>query len=430
MSDIAIQVTGLGKKYRVARKARTGSETLGGHLAQAAASFWGRVRELAGGGVPGGGSQEFWALRDVSFDVKQGEVLGVVGHNGAGKSTLLKLLSRITDPTEGSASIHGRVASLLEVGTGFHEELSGRDNVYFSGSILGMPRGEIARRFDEIVEFAGVREFIDTPIKRYSSGMKLRLGFAVAAHLEPEILIVDEVLAVGDAAFQKRCVEKMGDVSSHGRTVLVVSHSLDLVRRLTTRCLLLEHGRVVAHGATESVVGDYLRRAITNEAQRAGLRDMISRPDKAVKLVGFAARMPTGADASTCTMGDTLVLGVDCEMLRDMDDVHVIVRISTFDGRAVHEFVSADGGRAVRAPRGAFHAEARLERVMLYPGLYKVSVTILDSGSNMPHAHVDSALTLQVVGGAYPPIVRPLDTRFGLVYEPAEWAFATGGAPA
>ena len=201
----------------------------------------------------------FWALRDVSFDVQAGEVIGIVGRNGAGKSTLLKVLSRITEPTEGRAILRGRVASLLEVGTGFHPELTGRENIFLNGAILGMKRAEIARKFAEIVEFAEVGPFLDTPVKRYSSGMYVRLAFAVAAHLEPEILVIDEVLAVGDAAFQKKCLGKMGDVAKAGRTVLFVSHNMAAVQTLCSRVVLLEDGRVVANGGPATVLARYLQ---------------------------------------------------------------------------------------------------------------------------------------------------------------------------
>ena len=190
----------------------------------------------------------FWALDDISFDIEHGEAVGIIGHNGAGKSTLLKLLARITEPTRGEAKIYGRVASLLEVGTGFHPELTGRENVFMNGSILGMRRTEISRHFDEIIDFAGVERFVDTPVKRYSSGMQMRLAFSVAAHLQPEILIVDEVLAVGDVQFQKKCMGKMGDVSRSGRTVIFVSHNMAAVRQLTTRCILLSRGKIVFDG--------------------------------------------------------------------------------------------------------------------------------------------------------------------------------------
>ena len=214
--------------------------------------------EAAGPGQGADPSDTIWAVRDVGFKVEEGEVLGIIGRNGAGKSTLLKILTRITPPTRGRIEVHGRVSSLLEVGTGFHQELTGRENVYLNGTILGMTKREVDRKFDEIVEFAGVEKFLDTPVKRYSSGMSVRLAFAVAAHLEPEILIVDEVLAVGDAAFQKKCLNKMQDVGRSGRTILFVSHNMPAVKMLCTRALMLNEGRLVMDGTPQDVVGAYL----------------------------------------------------------------------------------------------------------------------------------------------------------------------------
>jgi lipopolysaccharide transport system ATP-binding protein len=249
MSDVIIRVDRLSKYYRIG-VARTQHHTMRD-----------RLSSLLKIGRPGPraprGEKGFWALNDVTFDVHQGDVLGVIGRNGAGKSTLLKILSRITEPTSGRAEIHGRVGSLLEVGTGFHPELTGRENVFLNGAILGMRKSEIERKFDEIVAFAEVEKFIDTPVKRYSSGMYVRLAFAVAAHLEPEILIVDEVLAVGDASFQKKCLGKMHDVAGEGRTVLFVSHSMGAVASLCSRAILLDAGSVVKYGAVADVAAHY-----------------------------------------------------------------------------------------------------------------------------------------------------------------------------
>ncbi len=253
-SDIAIRVDNLGKRYVIGRQ-RPVPKSLSGKLARAFASPFDWLSSQIKGPS---GAEIFWALRDVSFEVKRGEVLGVIGRNGAGKSTLLKILSRITEPTTGKAEIHGRVGSLLEVGTGMHPELTGRENIYLNGCILGMRKTEIDRKFDEIVDFSGIEKFIDTPVKRYSSGMRVRLGFAIAAHLEPEILIVDEVLAVGDAEFQKKCLGKMHDVAGHGRTVLFVSHNMAAVVGLCTRCLCVCDGLLSDDGATDRVVNSYV----------------------------------------------------------------------------------------------------------------------------------------------------------------------------
>jgi lipopolysaccharide transport system ATP-binding protein len=253
MSKPAIVVENLGKQYQIG--SRYERKTLREALLDTAAAPLRRLRRLSGHAAD---DNIFWALRNVSFEVQPGEVVGIIGRNGAGKSTLLKILSRISEPTEGQALIRGRVGSLLEVGTGFHSELTGRENIYLNGSILGMSRTEINRKFDEIVDFAGVDKFIDTPVKRYSTGMKVRLGFAVAAHLEPEILIVDEVLAVGDAEFQRRCIGKMQDVARVGRTVFFVSHNMAAVRSLCDVALHLERGKAVDRGATAEVIDRYL----------------------------------------------------------------------------------------------------------------------------------------------------------------------------
>jgi lipopolysaccharide transport system ATP-binding protein len=262
-SELAIRVEGIGKRYDLgaADGGQPGYRTLRDAIVAAAAApaRWARRRRPSAGGPPAEDpSTTLWALRDVSFDVRPGEVVGVIGRNGAGKSTLLKILSRITAPTRGTIDLVGRVGSLLEVGTGFHPELTGRENIFLNAAILGMSRAEVARKFDEIVAFSEVERFLDTPVKRYSSGMYVRLAFAVAAHLEPEILIVDEVLAVGDAAFQKKCLGKIGEVAGHGRTVLFVSHNMGAVANLCTRAILLDGGRVAADGPAASVVGRYI----------------------------------------------------------------------------------------------------------------------------------------------------------------------------
>jgi lipopolysaccharide transport system ATP-binding protein len=257
MNDVAIRVESLGKRYRIGER-----QEAYGTLKDALARVLEAPRRAWRGRTHPGPKAEIWALRDVSFDVRRGEALAVIGGNGAGKSTLLKLLSQVARPTIGRAWIHGRVGSLLEVGTGFHGELTGRENIYLNGAVLGMTRAEIARKFDEILAFAEVEKFLDTPVKRYSSGMHMRLAFAVAAHLEPEILLVDEVLAVGDAAFQRKCLGKMGEVAREGRTVLFVSHSMASVQRLCQTAILLDGGRMTACGKVADVVQQYLKAGV------------------------------------------------------------------------------------------------------------------------------------------------------------------------
>jgi len=277
MSDVVIKIEGLSKCYRLGQYVGVGAyqyralrDVLTDVMCAPFRRLRARSKQRAVGSNPTADSHEpsanfIWALKDVSFEVKQGEVVGIIGRNGAGKSTLLKVLSRITEPTKGRAEIKGRLGSLLEVGTGFHPELTGRENIYLSGAILGMTKKEIDRKFDDIVDFSGIEKFINTPVKRYSSGMLVRLGFAVAAHLEPEILLVDEVLAVGDVAFQKKCLGKMKDVASGGRTVLLVSHNMQSINSLCNRAILLENGRIAYSGSTTEAINKYLKEGKTNK---------------------------------------------------------------------------------------------------------------------------------------------------------------------
>ena len=281
MGENAIEVRGISKQYRLGAASgdrQYSYKSLRDVLAAIPARLFGRNRTNK--------PRTFWALKDISFDVAEGEVVGLIGRNGAGKSTFLKVLSRVTDPTEGRILLRGRIGSLLEVGTGFHPELTGRENIFLNGAILGMRRAEIARQFDEIVAFAEVEKFIDTAVKHYSSGMYLRLAFAVAAHLEPEILLVDEVLAVGDAAFQKKCLGKMGDVAKQGRTVIFVSHNMTALRALCTRAVWLNEGKTMEDGPAETVVNHYLQK---NAAPQSGIA--LGRP-------GNGAGGPPGAAAA------------------------------------------------------------------------------------------------------------------------------------
>jgi lipopolysaccharide transport system ATP-binding protein len=309
MSDFAIRVENLSKAYRIGLKEQI-PDTLVGALASWMRSplrNFHNLRRLNTFHSNGDAEDIVWALKDVSFDVREGEVVGIIGRNGAGKSTLLKILSRITDPTSGGATIRGRVSSLLEVGTGFHPELTGRENIYMNGTILGMSKREIDRKFDEIVAFSGVEKFLDTPIKRYSSGMKVRLAFSVAAHLEPEILIIDEVLAVGDAEFQEKCLGKMEDVARGGRTVLFVSHNMPAVEALCTRGMELDAGRLVTDGHTLDVIDHYRRRAyarlerVENDARPS----LDSRYIKEVLLLG-----PGGETTTFVPLGGTFHLRI------------------------------------------------------------------------------------------------------------------------
>ena len=301
MSDIAVQVENISKLYQIGR-AQVQHDTLRDALVD-------RLKHLGRRRAPDDASDHIWALKDVSFDVKQGEVMGIVGRNGAGKSTLLKILSRVTEPTEGRALIHGRVGSLLEVGTGFHPELTGRENIYLNGAILGMRREEIERKFDEIVAFAEVEGLLDTPMKHYSSGMQMRLAFAVAAHLEPDIFLVDEALAVGDVAFQKKCLGKMEDVAKTGRTVLFVSHNMAAIEHLCHRAYLFDKGHLVGAGKTHDVVEAYLA-----AVQAAGGQGVSQRTDRQgngqLRFTDIAFCGPSGTPLEVVQSGQDLEIVV------------------------------------------------------------------------------------------------------------------------
>jgi lipopolysaccharide transport system ATP-binding protein len=332
MSEIAIRVNDISKSYQIARALkRQPYRTLQEEVIALPSTLWKRARGRAEA------LETFWALSDVSFDVREGEVVGIVGRNGAGKSTLLKILSRITEPTRGRAEIHGRVGALLEVGTGFHPELTGRENIFLSGAILGMRRSEITRRFEEIVSFAEVEQFIDTPTKRYSTGMYTRLAFAVAAHLEPEILLVDEVLAVGDSAFQKKCLGKMEDVAGQGRTVFFVSHNIQAVRQLCTRCILLEHGRVMADGATDDTLATYNQRL---REMRVDAETGINNPENrrgsgAVRFTGVSVEDMEGEERYGFRMGDTIRFRLSYQLNEPMRGVAIVVALRSGMSREI-----------------------------------------------------------------------------------------------
>ena len=316
MNDVAIRVEHLSKEYRIGQL-RPGLTTLRETLTDALRAPF-RRRRRPDGSAPSTArprDDRIWALKDISFEVKDGEVTGIIGGNGAGKSTLLKILSRVTEPTTGAVSIHGRVGSLLEVGTGFHPDLTGRENVYLNGALIGMRRRQIAARFDEIVAFAEVEQFIDTPVKYYSSGMYLRLAFAVAAHLEPDVLIVDEVLAVGDQAFQAKCLAKIEALSRTGRTVFFVSHNMATVERLCSRCLLFRRGRLIAEGTPPEIVAQYQEAAVDLSAH-SDLRAHAGRSKDSVPIMTDVTLLDEGGEATACLrMGSGLSVRVG---LRDL----------------------------------------------------------------------------------------------------------------
>jgi len=372
-----IRAEGLSKQYRIGAS-RTPYETLRESLTRALAAPFRRRSEAS---ERGPASDSFWALRDVSFEVRQGEALGVIGRNGAGKSTLLKILSRITEPTTGSVVLDGRVGSLLEVGTGFHSELTGRENVFLNGAILGMRKAEIRQKFDEIVSFAEVERFLDTPVKHYSTGMYLRLAFAVAAHLEPEIVLVDEVLAVGDAAFQKKCLGKMGDITEQGRTVIFVSHNMGAVASLCQTGLVLDAGRIGFVGPVTEAVELYL-----GQFSGANELPLMLRHDRAgtgeVKLTGFRLESETGEPVDSIRNGHTarLVFDYAAPAGRPARNVEFQIIVRTESGELLFQFGTRPIARNFGEipPTGRFVCE--LERFPLVPGRYRLDAHLAVDG--------------------------------------------------
>jgi len=376
MSDVAITVENLSKRYRIGLKEQQ-HETLAGAIAdmiQAPIQNFRRLRSLTKF-CDGEEEDVIWALKDVSFEIKRGEVVGIIGRNGAGKSTLLKILAGITEPTSGRAIIRGRVGSLLEVGTGMHPELTGRENIYLSGTILGMRKAEIDKKFDEIVEFAEIGKFLDTPIKRYSSGMKVRLGFAIAAHLEPEILLVDEVLAVGDAAFQKKCLGKMGDVAGEGRTVLFVSHNMGAVNQLCQWCIVLDRGRVNFSGGCSEAVSHYLRAVVSSDMRivKFELPPKQTPPPIWIDEVTIEAKGKGARDP--LDVSDKLNLVMRYRVTEPLRGTNLHFALKK-DGMLLFHSWDTDKlglSGAIREP-GVYTARIELPAFVLTPGLYTVDV--------------------------------------------------------
>ncbi len=374
MNAPVITATGLGKHYRIDRRAgHARFDTL-------AESLTGMVKGFA---RPRLERETLWALRDVAFEIRAGEVVGMIGHNGAGKSTLLKILSRITDPSEGVAEIEGTVGSLLEVGTGFHPELTGRENIYLNGAILGMKRADISARFDEIVSFAETEAFLETPLKKYSSGMYLRLAFAVAAHLQPDILIVDEVLAVGDAAFQRKCLGKMGDVAKQGRTVLFVSHNMGAVRSLCTRALVFSAGRLDFDGLTDEAIAYYLTKTAARAGGNEGLIIFEGDAEPTAELALRAIRLTdsVGQVRAFFDAAEPIRVEIDYEVRARLRGARAVLQISTQEGEVA--FVSTD-----HATRESEQLPGRYRTTCVVPGgLLNRRMYAIGVGFEIPPAH-------------------------------------------
>lgn len=392
MSDIAISVENVSKLYHIGRKS-SGSlrETISG-----------KVELLFHRHSEQPDETEFWALKDVSIDIKKGDIVGVIGKNGAGKSTLLKILSRITEPTSGRIQINGRVGSLLEVGTGFHPELSGRENIFLNGSILGMKRSEIQSKFDEIVDFSGIEKFIDTPVKRYSSGMYIRLAFAVAAHLEPEILIIDEVLAVGDAEFQKKCLGKMQDVAGHGRTIIFVSHNMGAVKKLCTKGIVLRNGKISFVGSSEDAANLYLSTSLEVKQIPLHERDDI-KGDRRIEVRKIIIRNIKNIEVSDLILGESCSFEFELTCVNNIKFDNLFFAVQIFDNtEQLMTTISSDElGTTFPASLKNGSFQIAIDRFNLRAGEYYINYMISEKKSfNVPHIiinHLQRAINFQVL---------------------------------
>lgn len=394
MSDSAIQVEGLGKKYLLRHQAagRSRYVALRDVLADKVKAVFRNPRSV----IHNPQLEEFWALKDVAFEVKHGEAVGIIGRNGAGKSTLLKLLSRITTPTTGRMRLRGRLASLLEVGTGFHPELTGRENIFLNGAILGMRQAEIKSKFDEIVAFAEVEQFLDTPVKRYSSGMYMRLAFAVAAHLEQEILIVDEVLAVGDAAFQKKCLGKMQDVSQGGRTVLFVSHNMEAITRLCSRCLYLVKGELKMQGETREVIRTYAEHV----KQTAGEIDLVPLPRRfegmnSAQLLRLRSQQDDTNAAWCYEYGAPLAFSVEFNVSKTLEQPELGYAIFSLTGTELLSATTFQENPLPHLPPGRYAMRVTIPDLFLNPGTYTLALGISTLGRNVDN--IPEATQIEII---------------------------------
>lgn len=421
--DTSIIVKGIGKRYKIGASQER-QDTLRDLIVS-------QVQNLGNVFRKGARSKkdEIWALRDISFDVKQGQALGIIGRNGAGKSTLLKILSRVTDPTEGYGELRGRVGSLLEVGTGFHPELTGRENIFLNGAILGMQKREIEARFDEIVEFSEVQKFIDTPVKRYSSGMYLRLAFAVAAHLEPEILVVDEVLAVGDADFQRKCLGKMSDVAESGRTVLFVSHNMSAIQRLTQESIVLEKGNVLLRAPSGEAVDFYLNRGLSKVGERYWEEDEIPSNSAPFKPLAIRIIDKAGVVSDSVRSVDPITIEIEYELLEDITGLRVGYYLFTTRGEPVFTSFDIDSEELFKEftsrPKGVFTSRCVIPPQTLNEGRFVLGI---NASSYMVKRYFqdDQALSFSVDASGAPGTQWP-EPRPGAVRPALEWTIDQRG---
>jgi lipopolysaccharide transport system ATP-binding protein len=420
MTEPVIRVENLSKRYRIGLAPQK-YQTLSENITNALGAPLRAIRRVQ---TPAAGAADtVWALRDVSFDVQQGQVLGIIGRNGAGKSTLLKVLSRITEPTEGQVTLRGRVGSLLEVGTGFHPELTGRENIYLNGAILGMRRTEIERKFDEIVEFSEVGQFIDTPVKRYSSGMYLRLAFAVAAHLEPEILVVDEVLAVGDAEFQKKCIGKMSDVAQQGRTVLFVSHNMSAILRLTEETIVIDKGRLALRAPTPQAVDYYMAAGFDRAGERIWAADEVPADATPFKPIALRARNPQGVAVDTLRSTDPITIEIEYQLDAPITGLRVGIYLLTMRGEYV--FTSFDTDDPAQFDQfgtrlsGHYISRATIPANFLNEGRYVLAVNA--SSFRVRRYFQDEQALAFTVDGAGAPGKHWPEPRLGPVRPDLQW---------
>lgn len=422
--DTSIIVNGIGKRYKIGAFQER-QDTLRDLIVNQAS----KVGNWFKGGAPTRRYENIWALRDVSFEVKQGQALGIIGRNGAGKSTLLKILSRVTDPTEGYGELRGRVGSLLEVGTGFHPELTGRENIFLNGAILGMQKKEIAARFDEIVAFSEVDKFIDTPVKRYSSGMYLRLAFAVAAHLEPEILVVDEVLAVGDADFQRKCLGKMGDVANSGRTVLFVSHNMSAILRLTQESIVLDKGKVLMRAPSSEAVDFYLNRGLSKMGERFWEEDEIPANSSPFKPLAIRIVDKSGQVSDSVRSVDPITIEIEYELSEDITGLRVGYYLFTTRGEPVFTSFDTDSEELFREytyrPQGRYTSRCIIPAFTLNEGRFVLGINA-SSYRIKRYFQDDQALSFSVDASGAPGTHWP-EPRPGAVRPALDWTIEERG---
>ncbi len=412
MSDVAIRVENLSKIYRIGGR-QASYERFSETLMRALASPIRRLRDL---GKPPATEEFIWALKDVSFEVKRGEALGIIGRNGAGKSTLLKILSRITDPTAGRVELHGRVGSLLEVGVGFHPELTGRENIYLNGAILGMKKAEIQSRFDEIVAFAEIEKFLDTPVKHYSSGMYVRLAFAVAAHLEPEILLVDEVLAVGDAQFQRKCLGKMGEVAQEGRTVFFVSHNMGAIASLCTRGILLAEGTIRADEGIAAAVAEYMQ----GNRETPDSESLIDHPNRPQGTQQLLTRFVMELDHGVAYYGEPLSLRIGYQFREAVAVPQFCIGFQNASGVTVFTLISDYQPNDIPGSlQGEGEILCRIKALPLMPGHYTVGLRLWQPGQKLDE--VESVARFRVEWLDRDVNQFKWDSSLGVVYVDAQW---------